>query len=66
MDKDTKDVAGKVGEAASNITNEAMNSGSEYYRVGSRAIASTVKEQPLSALVVAGVVGFMLALVISR
>jgi ElaB/YqjD/DUF883 family membrane-anchored ribosome-binding protein len=66
MDKDTNDTLGKVGEVASNLARDPMNSGSELYREGSRAIASTVKEQPLGSLVVAGVVGFMLALILNR
>jgi uncharacterized protein YjbJ (UPF0337 family) len=61
-----KDVARDAGEAASNIAKDAMDTGSEYYREGSRALASTVKEQPLGSLLVAGAVGFMLALVLNR
>jgi ElaB/YqjD/DUF883 family membrane-anchored ribosome-binding protein len=53
-------------EAASNLAKTAMDSGSEYYREGSRAIASKVKEQPLGSLLVAGAVGFMLALMLNR
>ncbi len=45
---------------------DAMDTGSEYYREGSRAVASTVKEQPLGALLVAGAVGFALALMLNR
>ncbi len=66
MDKDTNDAVGKVGEVASNLAKDPMKSGSKYYREGSRAIASTVQEQPLGSLVVAGAVGFILALIISR
>jgi hypothetical protein len=66
MEKDTNDTLGKVGEVASNFAKDPMKSGSGYYREGSRAIASTVKEQPLGSLVTAGVVGFILALIISR
>ncbi len=43
-----------------------MDTGSEYYREGSRALASTVKEQPLGSLLVAGAIGFVLALVLNR
>jgi uncharacterized protein YjbJ (UPF0337 family) len=58
-----KDAARDAGEVASNLTKDVMDS--EYYREGSRAIASTVKEQPLGALLVAGAVGFMLALMLN-
>jgi ElaB/YqjD/DUF883 family membrane-anchored ribosome-binding protein len=43
-----------------------MDTGTEYYREGTRAVATTVKEQPLGALLVAGAVGFMLAMVLNR
>jgi ElaB/YqjD/DUF883 family membrane-anchored ribosome-binding protein len=66
MDKDKNDVVRDAGETASNVTKKAMDAGSEYYREGSRAVASTVKEQPLSSLLVAGAVGFMLALILNR
>jgi uncharacterized protein YjbJ (UPF0337 family) len=61
-----KDVARDAGEAASNIAKDAMDSGGEYYREGSRALVSTVKEQPLGSLLVAGAVGFILALMLNR
>lgn len=66
MDKDTNEAADKIGEVASNLSRNVMNSGSEYYREGSRAVASKVQEQPLGSLVLAGVVGFVLALMLSR
>ncbi|MEH2512164.1 ElaB/YqjD/DUF883 family membrane-anchored ribosome-binding protein [Nitrobacteraceae bacterium AZCC 1564] len=66
MENDTNETAGKVGEVASNLGKNVMNSGGEYYREGSRAIASRVQEQPVGSLVVAGVVGFVLALMLSR
>jgi ElaB/YqjD/DUF883 family membrane-anchored ribosome-binding protein len=62
----TVGVARDAGEAASNLTKNATDTGTEYYREGSRALVSTVKEQPLGSLLVAGVVGFMLALVLNR
>ncbi|WP_424632145.1 hypothetical protein [Bradyrhizobium sp. SYSU BS000235] len=66
MDKDTNDAVGKVGEVVSNLAKDPMKRGSEYYREGSRAIVSTVQEQPLGSLVVAAAVGFFLALIINR
>jgi uncharacterized protein YjbJ (UPF0337 family) len=61
-----KDAARDVGQAASSLAKDAMDTGGEYYREGSRAVASTVKEQPLGALLVAGAVGFALALMLNR
>lgn len=61
-----KDAARDVGDAASSFAKDAMDTGSEYYREGSHAVASTVKEQPLGALLVAGAVGFALALMLNR
>jgi uncharacterized protein YjbJ (UPF0337 family) len=61
-----KDAARDVGEAASTFAKDAMDTGGDYYREGSRALASTVKEQPLGALLVAGAVGFALALMLNR
>ena len=55
-----------AGQAASNIAKDAMDTGSEYYREGSRALATTVKEQPLGSLLVAGAVGVLLALLLNR
>jgi uncharacterized protein YjbJ (UPF0337 family) len=61
-----KDGARDAGQAVSSLAKDAVDGGSEYYREASRAIVSTVKEQPLGSLVVAGVVGFMLALMLNR
>jgi ElaB/YqjD/DUF883 family membrane-anchored ribosome-binding protein len=61
-----KDVARGAGEAASNTAKDTMDTGSEYYREASRALVSTVKEQPLGSLLVASAVGFVLALLLNR
>jgi uncharacterized protein YjbJ (UPF0337 family) len=61
-----KDAARDAGEAASNVAKDAIDAGGDYYREGSRALASTVKNQPLGSLLVAGAVGFALALMLNR
>lgn len=61
-----KDAAENIGDAASDIAKQAIEAGSDYYRQGNQAIASTVKQQPLGALLVAGAVGFALAMALNR
>ena len=66
-DKDTNDAVSTVEASDTRkVAKDALKSGGEFYREGSRAIASTVQEQPLSSLLVAGVIGFMLALILNR
>lgn len=65
--KDTvTDAANDLGDAASGLAQQAMNAGGEYYRDGSRAVAAKVQEQPLGALLIAGVAGFALAMMLNR
>lgn len=65
--KDTvTDAANDIGDAASSFAQQAMNAGSDYYRDGSRAVAAKVQEQPLGALLMAGVAGFALAMMLNR
>ena len=65
--KDTvTDAANDIGDAASGFAQQAMNAGSDYYRDGSRAVAAKVQEQPLGALLMAGVAGFALAMMLNR
>jgi len=66
-DMDTNDAVSKVEASDTRkVPKDVVKSGGEYYREGSRVIASTVQEQPLSSLLVAGVIGFMLALILNR
>lgn len=60
------DAAGDLGETASGIAKQALDTGGEYYRDSSRALAATVKKQPLGALFIAGAIGFTLALMMKR
>lgn len=61
-----KDAARDIGDAASGIAKDALDAGGHIYRDGNKAIASTVRDQPLGALLVAGAVGFALALILNR
>ncbi|WP_024574257.1 MULTISPECIES: CsbD family protein [unclassified Afipia] len=61
-----KDAARDIGDAASGYAKEALDTGSDIYRDGNKAVASAVREQPLGALLVAGAVGFALALMLNR
>jgi len=61
-----KDAARDIGDTASDYAKEALDAGSDIYRDGSKAVASTVRDQPLGALLVAGAVGFALALMLNR
>lgn len=61
-----KDAARDIGDTASDYAKDALDAGSDIYRDGTKAVASTVREQPLGALLVAGAVGFALALMLNR
>lgn len=61
-----KDVARDIGDTASGLAHDALDAGSDYYRDGSRAVAAKVKEQPLTALLAAGAIGFTLAVLLTR
>jgi len=61
-----KDAARDIGDAASGYAKEALDTGSDIYRDSNKAVASAVREQPLGALLIAGAVGFGLALMLNR
>lgn len=61
-----KDAARDIGDAAGDYAKDAMDAGEKIYRQGNQAVASAVKDQPLGALLVAGAVGFTLALLLNR
>ncbi len=61
-----KDAARDIGDTASGYAKEALETGSDIYRDGNKAVTSAVREQPLGALLVAGAVGFALALMLNR
>ena len=61
-----KDAAREAADAAVSYTQNAYDNGSDTFRDGSQAIAKKVQENPLSAMLIAGGVGFALALLLSR
>ena len=61
-----KDAARDLSENAGSYAQDALDAGQKVYQQGNRAVASAVKEQPLGALLVAGTIGFALALLLNR
>ena len=61
-----KDAARDATDAAVSYAQDAMGSGGETLREGSEAVAKKVQDNPLGALLVAGGIGFALALLMSR
>ena len=61
-----KDAARDAGEAAVNYAKDALDNSGETLRDGSKAMAKTVQDNPLGALLVAGGIGFALALLMTR
>ena len=65
--KDTlRDVADNVGDYASDAYDRLSDRGGAYVRDGGRAVSGHVEENPLLALLVAGAVGYGLALLLHR
>ena len=61
-----KDAARDAGEAAVDYAKDALGNPGETLRDGSKAMARTVQDNPLGALLVAGGIGFALALLMTR
>jgi uncharacterized protein YjbJ (UPF0337 family) len=61
-----KDAARDAGEAAVNYAKDAYGHGGETLRDGSQAVAKRVQENPLGSLLIAGGIGFALALLMTR
>lgn len=61
-----KDAVRDLGEAASNYAQDALDAGGDYYRDGHRAVAAKIKEQPMTALLAAGAIGFTLGVLLTR
>jgi uncharacterized protein YjbJ (UPF0337 family) len=61
-----KDSAREVKDAAASYAKDAYENSGDTFRDGSQAIASKVKENPLGSLLIAGGIGFALALLMSR
>lgn len=61
-----KDAVRDLGDAASDYAQDALNAGGEYYRDSHRAVAAKIKEQPMTALLAAGAIGFTLGVLLTR
>lgn len=61
-----KDAVRDFGETASGYAQDALDAGSDYYRDGHRAVAAKIKEQPMTALLAAGAIGFTLGVLLTR
>jgi uncharacterized protein YjbJ (UPF0337 family) len=61
-----KDVASDVADAAANYAKDAYDNSGDTIRSGQKAMAKTVQDNPLGALLVAGGIGFALALLMTR
>jgi len=61
-----KDAARDAADTAMNYAKDAYEKPTETLRDGSQAIAKTVQENPIGALLVAAGIGFALALMLTR
>ena len=61
-----KDAARDAGEAAVGYAKDMYANRNETLRDGTEAVAKRVQEQPLGALLIAGGIGFALALLLTR
>jgi uncharacterized protein YjbJ (UPF0337 family) len=61
-----KDAARDVGDAAVSYAKDAYANSGETFRDGSQAVAKKVQDNPLGALLIAGGIGFALAMLMTR
>ena len=61
-----KDAARDATDAAVNYAKDALDNSGDTVRDGQKAMAKTVQDNPLGALLVAGGIGFALALLMTR
>lgn len=61
-----KDAASDVADAAASYARDAYDNSGDTIRDGQKAMAKTVQDNPLGALLVAGGIGFALALLMTR
>jgi len=61
-----KDAAREATDAAASYAKNAYGNGGDALRGGSDALAAKVRENPLGSLVIAGGIGFALALLMAR
>ncbi|MBR0797871.1 CsbD family protein [Bradyrhizobium jicamae] len=61
-----KDAARDAADTAANYAKDAYENRGETIRSGQRAMAKTVQDNPLGSLLIAGGIGFALALLMTR
>ena len=61
-----KDAARDAGDAAVSFAKDAYDNSGDTLRDGSQAVARKVQDNPLGALLIAGGIGFALAMLMSR
>ena len=61
-----KDAARDASEAAVSYAKDAYENRGETFRDGSQAVAKSVRDNPLGALLIAGGIGFALAMLMTR
>src|SRR5712664_1455818 len=61
-----KDAARDVGDAAASYAKDAYENSGDTLREGSEVVAKKVQDNPLGALLVAGGIGFALAMLMTR
>ena len=61
-----KDAAREAGEAAVTYAKDAYENSGETIQTGTKAVARTVRDNPLGSLLIAGGIGFALALMMTR
>ena len=61
-----KDAARDAADAAAGYANDAYEHSGDALRDGSQAVASKVRDNPLGSLLIAGGIGFALALLMTR
>ena len=61
-----KDAAREATDAAVGYAKDAYENSGDTFRDGSQAIAKKVQDNPLGSLLIAGAIGFALALLITR
>jgi uncharacterized protein YjbJ (UPF0337 family) len=61
-----RDIARDAGDAAISYAKDAYQNSGETLRDGSQAVAKTMQDNPLGALLIAGGIGFALALLMTR
>ena len=61
-----KDAARDASDAAVSYAKDAYDNSGETFRDGSQAVAKKVQDNPLPALLIAGGIGFALALLMTR